>query len=257
MEVARGENIRKRKFFDMDIPLNKGIKPISYKNIGINTLPKNNMSRKILFKDKISRDSISKDSLAKDNLSKSSMLKDDLTRDNSPKNGLIGKKRSAPLDISFQNMNSSMPSSTQKRTKILDEEIEDQSTSNENSPVIVDLTLKPSYMPKISRITEIIHKMKELNMNRIEDALPSNKKRNEYDDAKNILLQTMEMDEEDYEAENVVIEDSPYLNASLSEDDTDSSIVEVETDYSEEEKESMSESESSSDDESYSLYDSF
>lgn len=76
-------------------------------------------------------------------------------------------------------MNSSISSSTQKKTRILDEEIKDQSLSNENdrdSPVIVDITLKPSYMSKTSRITEIIHKMKELNMNRIEDGSSFNKK---------------------------------------------------------------------------------
>lgn len=141
------------------------------KNIGIhtNSLPKNILCRRILFKGKISKYSIFNDSLAKDHSSNRSMSID----------GLIGKKRPAPHDISFQNMNSSMPSSTQKKTRILDEEIKDQSSSNENdrdSPVIVDITLKPSYMSKTSRITEIIHKMKELNMNRIEDGLSFNKK---------------------------------------------------------------------------------
>ncbi|WEG42338.1 BA71V-DP238L (l1L) [African swine fever virus] len=249
MEFARGQNLRKRTFSDMNI---------SYKNIGIytNSLPKTKLSRKILFKGKISRKSISKDSLANDNSSKNSMSKDDLAKDNSPKKGFIGKKRPAPLDISFQSMNSSMPSSTQKRTRILDEEIKNQSSSDENdrdSPVIVDITLKPSYTSKISRITEIIDKMKELNMNRTEDGLSFNKKRNEHDD-KNILLHTMEMEEEDCEEEEDVIIENPYLNASLSEDDTDSIVG---TDYSEEEKESISETESSSDGECYSLYDSF
>nr|P0CAM9.1 RecName: Full=Uncharacterized protein DP238L [African swine fever virus tick/South Africa/Pretoriuskop Pr4/1996] len=233
--MAHGRNIRKRTFSDMDT--------LSDKNIGIhtNSLPKNLLCRRILFKGKISKYSIFNDSLAKDHSSNRSMSID----------GLIGKKR--PHDISFQNMNSSMPSSTQKKTRILDEEIKDQSSSNENdrdSPVIV--TLKPSYMPKTSRITEIIHKMKELNMNRIEDGLSFNKKRSEHD-AKNVLLHTMEM-EEDCEIEEDIAIDSPYLNTSLSEDDTESI---VETDYSEEEKESISETESSSDDESYSLYDSF
>ncbi len=238
--MARGQNIRKRTFSDMDTP--------SDKNIGIhtNSLPKNNLYRRILFKGKISNYSISKDSLAKDHSSNHSISK----------NVLIVKKRPAPLDISFQNMNSSISSSTQKKTRILDEEIKDQSLSNENdrdSPVIVDITLKPSYMSKTSRITEIIHKMKELNMNRIEDGSSFNKKRSEHDD-KNILLHTMEMEEEDCEIEEDIAIDSPYLNTSLSEDDTDSIVG---TDYSEEEKETISETESSSDDESYSLYDSF
>ncbi|WRY69420.1 pDP238L [African swine fever virus] len=249
MEFARGQNLRKRTFSDMNI---------SYKNIGIhpNSLPKNNLSRKILFKGKISKNSIPKDSLTNGKSSKNCMSKNDLAKDNSPKKGLIGKKRSAPLDISFQSMNSSMSSSTQKKTRILDEKNKDQSSSNENdrdSPVIVDITLKPSYTSKISRITEIIHKMKELNINRIEDGLSFNKKRNEHD-AKNILLHTMEMVEEDCEEEEDVIIENPYLNASLSEDDTDSIVG---TDYSEEEKESISETESSSDGECYSLYDSF
>lgn len=84
--MARGQNIRKRTFSDMDTP--------SDKNIGIhtNSLPKNNLYRRILFKGKISNYSISKDSLAKDHSSKHSISK----------NGLIGKSVQLPLIYRFR-----------------------------------------------------------------------------------------------------------------------------------------------------------